>query len=65
MTGGSLGAALALAYYYAMYVWPTNTQTNPVAEGVIRNIIIAKPAFLYGELKLPSDGQRKVTTRMV
>ena len=65
VTGGSLGAALALAYYYAMYVWPTNTQTNPVAEGVIRNIIIAKPAFLYGELKLPSDGQRKVTTRMV
>ena len=56
--GGSLGAILALVYYYVWYVLPANHQGS-ITETFIKTLIVAPPAFLTGQLQLPVGMNKK------
>jgi hypothetical protein len=56
--GGSLGAILALVYYYVWYVLPANHQGS-ITETFIKTLIVAPPAFLTGQLQLPAGMNKK------
>jgi hypothetical protein len=59
--GGSIGALMALLYYYIYHVWAGRYQ-SPIPEKFVQSIIVREPAYLYSELQLPKHMSNKMNS---